>query len=537
MVEITKKQIRKAVSTKLSNLKAKVKKDSKRAVNARYRANKLQESLGKIDAALSGHGKEPISEEELLALPERVRNHVAENEVVFKANDGPQAEFLESPERDVLYGGAAGGGKSYALLADVLRDVGNPNHRGLLLRRTLPELTELIDKSRQLYMKAVPGAVFKQAKSTWEFPSGAKVWFSYVDDERDVTRYQGQAFNWIGIDEITQYPTPYVWNYLRSRLRSTDPKLGLYMRCTANPGGVGGWWVRKMYIDPSPPGSAFWAKEFDTQKTIRYPIGHAKEGQPLFLKKFIPARLTDNPYLAIDGQYEAMLLSLPEVERKRLLEGDWDVAEGAAFTEFSRSLHVVESFDPPDGWARVRAGDYGYSSPSCILWGAIDWDNNIWIYRELYIKGRTGEALGELVLELERNDPTMQISVLDASCWNRTGLGPSIAETMNRGGCRWIPSDRNRLAGKIEIHRRLACDSRGQPRVRIMDNCTNLVRTLPTLPLSKHNPEDVDTKADDHAYDALRYMMMVRSLHNASTPYYSSRQTQRYVPQNEVFGY
>ena len=110
--KLDKKNIRKAVSTKLSNAKAKAKKDSKRAINARYRANKLQESLSKIDAALSGDGKEPISEEELLALPEKVRNHVAENEVVFKSNDGPQAEFLESPERDVLYGGAAGGGKS-----------------------------------------------------------------------------------------------------------------------------------------------------------------------------------------------------------------------------------------------------------------------------------------------------------------------------------------------------------------------------------------------------------------------------------------
>ena len=515
MVEITKKQIRKSISTKLSNAKAKAKKESKRAVNARYRANKLQESLSKIDAALSGHGKEPISEEELLALPEKVRNHVAENEVVFKANDGPQAEFLESPERDVLYGGAAGGGKSYALLADVLRDVGNPNHRGLLLRRTLPELTELIDKSRQLYAKAMPGAVFKQAKSTWEFPSGAKIWFSYVDDDRDVTRYQGQAFNWIGIDEITQYPTPYVWNYLRSRLRSTDSQLGLYMRCTANPGGVGGWWVKKMYIDPSPPNAAFWAKEFDTQKTIRYPIGHIKEGQPLFLKKFIPARLTDNPYLMITGEYEAMLYSLPEVERRRLLEGDWDVAEGAAFSEFNREVHVVDPFEVPEGWARIRAGDYGYSSPSCILWGAVDWDGNLWIYRELYIKGYTGEALAQLIREMDRKDTRMSLSVLDKSCWNRTGLGPSIAETMIRQGVRWIPSDSNRMSGKIEVHRRLAMNDYGEPRLRIFSTCTNLVRTLPTIPLSKTNSEDVDTKADDHAYDALRYMCMTRQV---STP-------------------
>ena len=443
-----KMKARLATQRQLSEKKRRAERLTKQAKKARRSAKEAQEAAVKVDNALKGRQKSVsvITDEDLKKVPQAVREHLQHHDVVFRANEGPQTMFLESPERDVLYGGAAGGGKSYALLADVLRDASNPNHRGLLLRRTLAELTELIDKSKQLYPKAFPGAVFKEAKSIWQFPSGARIWFSYVDDDRDVTRYQGQAFNWIGIDEITQYPTPYVWNYLRSRLRTTDKDLGMYMRCTANPGGTGGWWVKKMYIDPNPPNDPFWAKDFDTGKVLKYPVNHPKADQPLFLRKFVPARLTDNPYLFEDGQYEAMLMSLPEIERKRLLEGDWDVADGSAFTEFSRETHVVEPFDVPSGWTRIRSGDYGYSSPSCILWGAIDWDNNIWIYRELYVKGFTGERLGDLIVQMEREDPPMQQTTLDSSCWNRTGLGPSIAETMIRRGARWTPADRNRIA-------------------------------------------------------------------------------------------
>ena len=138
------------------------------------------------------------------------------------------------------------------------------------------------------------------------------------------------------------------------------------MRCTANPGGVGGWWVKKMYIDAAEHNHTFAATDLDTGKPLTYPAGHDKEGEPLFYRRFIPARLTDNPYLMADGQYEAMLLSLPEVERKRLLDGDWDVAEGAAFPEFSRTRHVVDPIELPANWPRIRAADYGYSSPSCF---------------------------------------------------------------------------------------------------------------------------------------------------------------------------
>ena len=480
-----------------------------------------------------------IDDDFISNLPASVRQNLEEDtELIFKPNDGPQTDFLAAPEKEVLYGGAAGGGKSYAMLVDLLRYADNPNHKALLLRRTLAELTELIEQSRKLYPRAFNGAVFRESKSTWMFPSGATAMFSYVDKDHDVTRYQGQAFTWIGVDELGHYPTPYVWTYLRSRLRTTDPSIETYMRASANPGGQGGWWIKKMFIDPEPPNTPFWAIDTETGRTLYNP----RTRQPLFQRKFIPARLTDNPYLAESGEYESMLLSLPEVERRRLLEGDWDVAEGAAFYEFDRSVHVVEPFEVPFSWPRVRAMDYGYSSPSCVLWGAVDWDGTIWIYRELYEKGHTGESLASLILALEYDDPPMTQNVLDGACWSNHGTGPSIAETMIRNGARFVPADRNRMAGKIELHRRLVEDkplsSKGGNGLRIFSTCTNLIRTLPTLPLSRTNSEDVDTKAEDHAYDALRYMCMTRQTGYATSSMFNSiKQQQSYQPSNEVFGY
>ena len=485
-----------------------------------------------------------LDQDEIQSAPKSVQNVVKEkSEVIFEPNEGPQTDFLASPERDVFYGGAACGGKSYALIADLLRYCDNPNHRALVIRRTLDELTELINKSREFYPKAFPGAVFKEAKSMWQFPSGATAWFSYLDKDKDVSRYQGQSFTWIGIDEITHYPTPYVWEYLRSRLRTTDPKINVYMRCTGNPGSVGGWWVKKMYIDPCEPNKPFAATDIETEQRLVWPDSAPpdKAGKPLFLRKFIPARLTDNPYLMQNGEYEAMLRSLPEVERRRLLEGDWDVAEGAAFPEFSRLVHVCDAATTqiPTNWIRIRAADYGYSSPSCVLWGAVDWDDNLWIYREFYGKGQTAENLANIIANYEGEDPGMYYTVLDASCWNRTGTGPSIAETMIRSGVRWTPSDRNRLAGKMEIHRRLQENPISkEPRIKILSTCTHLIRTLSSLPLSKTNTEDVDTKADDHAYDALRYMCMTRARgHLTINSMMNKMKEQQHQPADRIFGY
>jgi intein/homing endonuclease len=277
----------------------------------------------------------------------------------------------------------------------------------------------------------------------------------------------------------------------------------------------GNTWVKKMFIDPSPVGKPFWATDIDTGQVMTYPKGHSKEGQPLFKRRFIPAKLSDNPFLYESGDYEANLLSLPENQRRQLLDGDWDIAEGAAFPEFQRSIHVIEPHSVPNDWPKFRACDYGYGSHSCVLWMAVAPDESIIVYRELYVKGVLAEDLAEMVLKAEQGERILY-GVLDSSTWHKRGdTGPSIAERMIVRGCRWRPSDRSagsRVAGKNEIHRRLQIDSfTGKPRIFFFNNCTQIIADLPTIPLDKKNPEDIDTNvSNDHSYDALRYGLMSR---------------------------
>ena len=218
-----------------------------------------------------------------------------------------QAEFLAAGEEEVLYGGAAGGGKSDALVIDALggqqRAVANPRYRALLIRRTTPELRELIDRSRSIYPFVVPGAEYHEQAKEWRFPSGAKIIMGYCEREADVLRYQGQEYQWIGVDELGHFSTPYVWQYLGSRLRTSDPSLKCYMRATCNPGPK---WIREYF-------------------------GFSAAGEPSKIevggitRRFIPSRLQDNPSLS--ESYATRLKTLPEADRAALLEGRWDVID------------------------------------------------------------------------------------------------------------------------------------------------------------------------------------------------------------------
>jgi hypothetical protein len=391
----------------------------------------------------------------------------------------------------------------------------------LLVRRSTEELRELISVSKQLYPKAIPGIKFMERDKTWVAPSGATLWMSYLDREDDVMRYQGQAFNWIGFDELTQWPSPYAWNYMRSRLRTTRASgLPLYMRATSNPGGPGHQWVKRTFIDPQVPNNSFHATD-ENGEVIQWPKGHSREGEPLFKRKFIPATLFDNPYLSDDGLYEANLLSLPEHQRRQLLEGDWDINEGAAFPEFNRNIHVVEPYEIPSNWVHFRACDYGYGSYTGILWFTmVPGSEQLVVYRELYVSKVTATDLADMILEIENESgENIRYGVLDSSLWHKRGdTGPSLAEQMILKGCRWRPSDRSkgsRVAGKNELHRRLQVDEfTEEPRLVFFSNCTNLISQLPSIPLDKKNPEDVDTHAEDHLYDALRYGIMTRPRSN-----------------------
>jgi hypothetical protein len=509
---------------KLKALKT-VRNKEKRLAQVRTKLENYKRSLNTSKKTLHKlEGTEAKSEGKITTetddLPKSLRT-VAEENVIFRPNDGPQTDFLAASETDVLYGGAAGGGKSYAMLVDPLRFAHRAAHRALILRRSMPELRELIDKSRELYPKAFPGCRYKEVEKLWNFPSGAKIEFGFLERDADVYRYQGQAYSWIGFDEITHQATEFSWNYLASRLRTTDPEIIPYMRCTANPGGVGAHWVKKRYIDPAPPYDAFVGKDGLT-------------------RKFIPARLEDNPFLASDGRYEQMLKALPPTQRRQLLEGDWDVAEGAAFTEFDRNVHVVEPFDIPLHWERIKGIDYGYASESACVWGAVDKDDGtLIIYRELYRKGLLGTDLAFMITEMELNDPMSVPGVLDTACWNRTGqTGPTVGETLVKAGHKLRRADKNRVAGKIQIHEYLKLQQSGRPKLQIFNTCPNLIRELQSIPLDKSNPEDVDTKASDHAYDALRYLIMARPrVHDTYSQIRDFHRETIYQPADGTFGY
>ena len=479
--------------------------------------NASKGTLNKLDRA---NASKVITEDILDKVPKALKDEV-NNNVIFKPNAGPQTDFLAAPERDVLYGGAAGGGKSYAMLIDPLRFAHRSAHRALILRRSMPELRELIDKSRELYPRAFPGCRYKEVEKLWSFPSGAKVEFGFLERDADVYRYQGQAYSWIGFDEITHLPTEFGWNYLASRLRTTDPEIETYMRCTANPGGVGATWVKKRYIDPHPPNETF-------------------TGPDNLSRKFIPARLQDNPYLAYDGRYEEMLKALPPTQRKQLLEGNWDVNEGAAFTEFDLDIHVITPFAIPISWDRTKGIDYGYASESACIWATVDpTDGTLIVYRELYRKGLTGVDLGAIITEMELEDPYSVQGVLDTSAWARTGTtGPTVGESLVRAGHKLRRADKNRIQGKIQIHEYLKVQQSGRPRLQILNTCPNLIRELQSIPLDKTNPEDVNTHAPDHAYDALRYLIMSRPrIQDSFSRIRNLHMEQAYTPADSDFGY
>ena len=529
---IKKKRQKAKLSAKqaLERSRKKVAKAEQTLRSAKQSAENIKNKLKTVNQVLDGKETQLLTEDIIESVPNNVQEHIKSQEVIFKPNVGPQTDFLAASEREVFYGGARGGGKSYAMLVDPLRYCTKASHRALLIRRTMPELRDLINHSQRLYSRAFPGAKWREQEKEWRFPSGARIEFGYAENMQDVLRYQGQSYTWIGIDELPQYPTPDIYNFLRSSLRSVDPEIPVFMRATGNPGNVGSQWVREMFVDPGEPNKTF-------EISINTPTGVRK-----ITRRFIPAKLQDNPSLMQTDDYYIMLASLPEVQRRQFLDGDWDAFDDSSFPEFKKDTHVVEPFEIPRGWYRFRAADWGYSSPACCLWFAIDYDNNLWCYRELYTTKLTADVFARKVLELEHGEH-VAYGVLDSSTWAKRGdIGPSIAETMIQAGCRWRPSDRSpksRISGKLEVHKRLSINpDTKEPGLRIFSTCRNLIRTLGTLPIDSNNPEDVDTKAEDHAYDALRYGCMSRPLHPGyAKAFNNNNHGSNFIPVDTKFGY
>lgn len=270
-----------------------------------------------------------------------------------------QAEFMRRPEPEALYGGAAGGGKSDALVMEALRQVHIPHYRGLILRKTYPQLSDLVDKSMAYYKRAFPTAQYNATSHVWVFPSGAKIYFGSMQYTKDRTNYQGKAFDFIGFDELTHFEWE-EYSYMMSRNRPTGPGTRVYLRATTNPGGVGHGWVKARFITPAPPGTPI-VEQFP----VRMPDGTEKVLERA--RVFIPSSVFDNPaLLENDPDYLASLASLPEAEKQALLYGSWDSFSGQVFTEWRNDPGHYQDSAGPMSLRPLPSPDTGRSTGGTI---------------------------------------------------------------------------------------------------------------------------------------------------------------------------
>lgn len=409
----------------------------------------------------------------------------------------------------------------------------------------MPELMELIETSKEFYPKLFPGCKFNTQKNLWRFPSGAIVEFGYLDKPNDKLRYQGQQYQYIAFDELGQWNDPEGWNYLKSRLRKppidplTGGKIPCLMRATSNPGAT---WVKEMFID---------AAEANTTFYDRAGVPH----------KFIPATLFDNPHL--DEDYRLMLESLPEMERRQLLYGDWNATDKAAFPEFrpegtynidSKGVktlvcepHVIEPFEIPRWWNRVCGMDYGYRDPAVAIWYAINPENGQKVvYREYCYSGKTGTEFGYDCKALESDEIIPIDHVLDWAAFNRTGTsGPTIGEAIRlASGFMLRPADKNRAAGKVQVHSNLRpILGTTTPNMVFFNTCDNIISQLRSAQIKENDPDDIDQTrvGESHkhhwdAYDALRYGLMARPTRvNRAEMFRNVKQQSRWNQVNNYF--
>lgn len=441
-------------------------------------------------------------------------------EIVWKPQPR-QIAFMQRPEDEALYGGAAGGGKSEALIIEALRQVHIPHYRALILRKTYPELSELIDKSQKYYPAAFPGCKYNDTKHAWTFPSGARITFGAMQRDQDKHKYQGRAFDFIGFDELTHF-TYSQYSYLVSRNRPSGKGTRVYMRATANPGGVGHGWVKERFITAAPPMTTI-RENID----IRYPDGHTETRQKTRI--FVPAQVFDNVALMQnDPDYITRLASMPEAEKKALLYGDWDSFSGQVFTEWRNNpthyedqvwTHVISPFAIPKSWKIYRGFDFGYARPFSVGWYAVDHDSRLYRIRELY--GCTGTPnegvkweparIAREIGAIEHDDPNIKGRVVhgiaDPSIYDES-RGESVAAMMEREGIFFDKADNARIAGKMQLHNRFAFDENGFPMLYVFDTCKHFIRTVPALVYDETNVEDIDTDTEDHIYDECRYVCM-----------------------------
>ncbi|MBQ8584265.1 MAG: phage terminase large subunit [Clostridia bacterium] len=397
-----------------------------------------------------------------------------------------QKEFIDSEESEVLFGGAAGGGKSFGQVTDALLfALKYPASKQLILRRTFAELDKsLIRTALELYPRELYS--FNSSQHTGRFKNGSVIDFGYCREENDVYQYQSAEYDVIRFDELTHF-TENQYVYLMSRIRGTNsfPK---QVKSTTNPGGIGHSWVKARFIDPAPPSTRF------------YSSGGLS-------RIFLPSRLSDNRFLMEgDPDYGKRLLLLPERERKALLYGDWNIFEGQYFSEFDISRHVVLPYEIPSHWRRYRTIDYGLDRLAC-LWIAVSPEGRAVVYRELCASDLPISIAAGEILKRSPKSEEIYATLAPPDLWSRgQESGKSKATLFSDYGVVFTKTSNDRECGWLAIKELLCGECDGIPQLTVFSSCTELIKCLPALTRDKIRPTDCSTEPHEitHAPDALR---------------------------------
>lgn len=461
-----------------------------------------------------------------------------------------QSKALLTPATEILFGGAAGPGKSHAMrAAGIIWCSEIPGLQVYLFRRLHADLIKNhIEGPKGLQALLAPWINAKWVKIVEDevrFWNGSKIYLCHMQHEKNKIKYQGAEIHALLIDELTHF-TESQYRFLRSRCRMIGMHVpekyrGMFPRilCGSNPGSVGHQWVKQTFIDGGELG--------DLRKMP------PSEGG--MLRQFIKARLDDNPDLLRDEpDYDMKLSGLGNPSLvKAMKDGDWNIVEGAFFSEWSDDRHVLRPVPLPDHWLKFRSGDWGSAKPFSFHWWAVasdDWQHPDGVivprgamiaYREYYgiekkpdggymankgvklpsdvvarqclrHEGAEFDGRGKKVVEPSE---AVAYGVLDPACF-ATVSGPSIAETMAREGLLWRPADNKRVAkdgaigGHDQFRKRLVGDEEGRAMIFYFSSCIHAIRTIPALQHDETHPEDLNSEMEDHAYDDSRYAVMSR---------------------------
>ncbi|WP_283673065.1 terminase large subunit domain-containing protein [Butyricicoccus sp. Marseille-Q5471] len=410
-----------------------------------------------------------------------------------------QLAFIEADTDEVMFGGAAGGGKTYVQVIDAwLKAITYPGIKQIIFRNTYPELKRtVIALALALYPQDI--AKYNKSDHVWTFENGSTIEFNFLTSATDAMKFKSAEFDIVRFDELTHFDFD-TYIYMMSRLRGANdfPK---QIKSSTNPGGKGHYWVKSRFIDVGEP--------------LRVYPAFNDEGDHVSDVIFIPAKIDDNVFIMqTDPDYKnKRMKALSKDDRRALGEGDWDVWAGQYFSEFRREIHVLEPFVIPPEWRRYRAIDYGLDMLACY-WIAVDFLGRAYVYRELYESDLIIEAAAKRILEMTEDGEEIEETFAPKDLWSRTkDTGVSIAARFDECGVPFKQVSNTRIAGWYSLKTWLqpCIDEFGKPaaKLRIFSTCKNLIRTLPALVHDEKHVNDVATNPHEltHAPDAIRYFV------------------------------